>query len=293
MKIVFIGAVKFSEFALRRLIEINSNVVGVCTQKKSSFNTDYVDLSLLSRSLDIPVWHTHNINSEETIDWISDLAPDIIFCFGWSQLIKQPLLSIAPLGVLGYHPAAIPANRGRHPLIWALVLGLKVSASTFFFMDEGADSGDILSQQRVPILDSDDAGILYERMTQTALKQIEKFLPILVSGSFKRAPQDHSKANYWRKRSRIDGQIDWRMPAQSIHNLVRGLAKPYVGAHFIYNKNDVKVWLSEPVQEATLNIEPGKILTVDALGIVVKAGIDAVRLVHIEPQVNLFPEQYL
>ena len=248
---------------------------------------------MLSRSFDIPVRHTPNINSEETIEWISDLAPDIIFCFGWSQLIKQPLLSIAPLGVLGYHPAAIPANRGRHPLIWALVLGLKESASTFFFMDEGADSGDILSQQRLPIHDSDDAGILYKRMTQTALKQIEKFVPILASGSFKRIPQDHSKANYWRKRSRLDGQIDWRMPAQSIHNLVRGLAKPYVGAHFVYNSNDVKVWLSEPVQEATLNIEPGKILTVDALGIVVKAGIDAVQLVHIEPQVNLSPEQYL
>ena len=177
MKIVFIGAVKFSEFALRRLIEINSKVVGVCTQKQSSFNADYVDLSMLSLSFDIPIRHTPNINSEETIDWISDLAPDIIFCFGWSQLIKQPLLSIAPLGVLGYHPAAIPANRGRHPLIWALVLGLKESASTFFFMDEGADSGDILSQQRLPIHDSDDAGILYKRMTQTALKQIEKFVP--------------------------------------------------------------------------------------------------------------------
>ena len=65
MKIVFIGAVKFSELALRRLIEINSNVVGVCTQKQSSFNADYVDLSMLSRSFDIPVRHTPNINSEE------------------------------------------------------------------------------------------------------------------------------------------------------------------------------------------------------------------------------------
>ena len=171
MEIVFIGAVKFSEFALRRLIEINSKVVGVCTQKQSSFNADYVDLSILSRNFDIPVRYAPNINSEETIDWISDLAPDIIFCFGWSQLFKQPLLSIAPLGVLGYHPAAIPANRGRHPLIWSLVLGLKESASTFFFMEEGADSGDILTQQRLPIYDSDDAGILYKRMTQTALKQ--------------------------------------------------------------------------------------------------------------------------
>ena len=261
--------------------------------KESRINADHEDLSLLSRNFKIPVRYTPNINSVETVNWIRKLAPDVIFCFGWSRLIKEQLLSSAPLGVVGFHPSMLPANRGRHPLTWALVLGLKESASTFFFMDECADSGDILSQQRLSIRDSDDAGTLHKRMTQTALKQIEEFVPILARRSYKRIPQDHSKANYWRKRGRLDGQIDWRIPAQSIHNLVRGLTKPYVGAHFIYDGNDVKVWQSEPVQEATNNIEPGKILTVDAHGIVVKAGIDAVRLVHIEPQVNLSPEQYL
>ena len=81
--------------------------------------------------------------------------------------------------------------------------------------------------------------------------------------------------------------------SQSIHNLVRGLTKPYVGAHFIYDGKDVKVWKSEIVKEAALNIEPGKILTVDYQGILVKAGIDAIRLVHIDPQVNLSSEKYL
>mgnify|MGYP001376587147 CR=1 FL=1 len=293
MRIVFIGAVRFSETHLKNLIAMKADVVGVCTLKKSSFNADHVDLTELCQKNDIPVSYTPDINSEESTSIIRSYAPDILFCFGWSRLIKEQLLSSTPLGVVGFHPSMLPANRGRHPLTWTLVLGLKESASTFFFMDEGADSGDILSQQRFPILDSDDAGILYKRMTQTALKQIEEFVPILARRSYKRIPQDHSKANYWRKRGRLDGQIDWRMPAQSIHNLVRGLTKPYVGAHFIYDGNDVKVWQSEPVQEAKNNIEPGKILTVDAHGIVVKAGIDAVRLVHIEPQVNLSPEQYL
>ena len=168
--------------------------------KESRINADHEDLSLLSRNFKIPVRYTPNINSVETVNWIRKLAPDVIFCFGWSRLIKEQLLSSAPLGVVGFHPSMLPANRGRHPLTWTLVLGLKESASTFFFMDECADSGDILSQQRLSIRDSDDAGTLHKRMTQTALKQIEEFVPILARRSYKRIPQDHSKANYWRKR---------------------------------------------------------------------------------------------
>ena len=293
MKIVFIGAVKFSELVLKKLIEIHSNIVGVCTLEQSNFNADHVDLSLLSQEFNIPVRYTPNINSEDTMDWISGLAPDVIFCFGWSHLIKAQLLNIAPLGIVGFHPAMLPVNRGRHPLIWALVLDLKETGSTFFFMDEGTDSGDILSQQTIAISENDDAGSLYSRISDTALKQIEQFVPTLANKTFKRKPQNHSMANYWRKRGRLDGQIDWRMPALLIHNLVRGLQKPYVGAHFIHGDDDIKVWETEIIHEASINTEPGKILSVDTGGVVVKAGVDAVRLLNIEPQVNLFSGKYL
>jgi methionyl-tRNA formyltransferase len=293
MKIVFIGAVKFSEQALNKLVDIKSSIVGVCTLENSNFNSDHVDLSPLCRKNNIPVRYTPSINSEEVIGWISDLAPDVIFCFGWSRLIKKRLLNIAPLGVIGYHPALLPANRGRHPLIWSLILGLKESGSTFFFMDEGTDSGDILSQRNVSISKMDDAGTLYEKVSKTALNQIEQFVPTLTNTTFRRYPQDHSKANCWRKRGRSDGQIDWRMSSVAIHNLVRGLSKPYVGSHFILDGNDVKVWHSEPVDEKRTNIEPGKILSVDNLGIIVKTGVGAIRLIQIEPQVNLIPGEYL
>ena len=204
MRIVFIGAVKFSEQALNKLVEIKSSIVGVCTLENSNFNSDHVDLSPLCRKNNIPVRYTPSINSEEVIDWISDLAPDVIFCFGWSRLIKKTLLNIAPLGVIGFHPALLPANRGRHPLIWSLTLGLKESGSSFFFMDEGADSGDILSQRNVSISEMDDAGTLYDKVSKTALNQIEQFVPTLANTTFQRYPQDHSKASYWLKRARLD-----------------------------------------------------------------------------------------
>jgi methionyl-tRNA formyltransferase len=160
-------------------------------------------------------------------------------------------------------------------------------------MDKGADSGDILLQRNVSIGEMDDAGTLYKMISKTALKQIEQFVPTLANLNFKRYPQDHSKANYWRKRGRLDGQIDWRMPAQTIHNLVRGLTKPYIGAHFNYDGKNVKVWKSETFNETTHNIEPRKIISIDTIGVVVKTCIGALRLVDIEPQIILEEVEYI
>jgi methionyl-tRNA formyltransferase len=293
MRIVFIGSVEFSLRALERLVALGAEIVGVCTLQESKFNTDYVDLRGFSESHGIPSLYVDDVNSPEALAWIRGKLPDIIFCFGWSRLIKEELLELAPLGVIGFHPALLPANRGRHPLIWALVLGLKKTGSTFFFMDSAADSGDILSQKEIFIADKDDARILYEKVTQSALMQITELLPQLTSGLFQRSIQNKNLSNVWRKRDRADGQIDWRMSAQSIHNLVRGLAAPYIGAHFLLDGKDVKVWKTAVILDAPDNIEPGKVLFQSSQGTVVKCGIGALSLLVTEPKLKEIAGRYL
>ena len=132
MNIVFIGAVKFSEMALQKIHSLNVNISGICTLKESSFNSDFCDLSLFADQHNIPYLYVEDINSPATISWIKQKEPDFIFCFGFSRLLKKEILELPVHGVLGYHPAELPFNRGRHPLIWALVLGLKKTGSTFF-----------------------------------------------------------------------------------------------------------------------------------------------------------------
>ena len=293
MRIVFIGTVAFSQKALEKLIAIGAEVVGVCTLEQSSFNADYCDLSELSNANGIPCTYVSNINGEDTLSWMADKNPDVIFCFGWSRLLKKPLLELAPIGVVGYHPAALPANRGRHPLVWALALGLEETASTFFFMDEGADSGDILSQKSIKIDAHDDAASLYSKVIETALSQIEVFVRQLASRDYPCLVQDHSQANVWRKRGRADGQIDWRMSAKTINNLVRALTKPYVGAHFVYRGQDIKVWRTDVVDDAPVNIEPGKVLSQTSDGVIVKCGEQAVCLRELVPGVTLAVGEYL
>jgi methionyl-tRNA formyltransferase len=293
MRIVFIGTVEFSLRALERLLAMHAQIVGVCTLQDSKFNSDHVDLGAISEAHRLPWFYAEDINSTEALSWIQDKAPDVIFCFGWSRLLKQDLLRLAPWGVVGFHPATLPANRGRHPLIWALVLGLEKTASTFFFMDAVADSGDILSQREIFIEDEDDARTLYDKVTRTALEQIEEFLPQLALGTFQRHKQDHQIANTWRKRGSEDGKIDWRMSANSIHNLVRGLAKPYVGAHFIVDGREIKVWKVAVVIDVPRNIEPGKILMQTGSRPVVKCGDDAICLLVTEPSFEPIVGGYL
>lgn len=293
MKIVFIGAVQFSASMLEVLIEINAQVVGVCTLSNAPANADHVDLSVQARRNGIPVLDVSDINSVEAVNWIRKLSPDVIFCFGWSRLIKKDLLVAAPLGVVGYHPAALPANRGRHPLIWALALGLNKTASSFFVMDEDADSGDILSQVEVDITTDEDAGSLYQKITNVAKRQLAELVPALAQGRIHRRTQNAEQANSWRKRSADDGLIDWRMPARGISNLVRSLARPYPGAEIMTKSGPIKVWKVDVVSDVPVNLEPGKVIFYLHGRPVIRCGEQAICLVETEPEFLPAPGVYL
>lgn len=289
MNIVFIGTVQFSQKALQHLIDIGSSPIGVITKEVSSFNADYAQLSPICENNNIPYRFMDNIHKTENIEWIQSLKPDVIFCFGWSSLLNRTVLEIPKLGVVGFHPAALPQNRGRHPIIWALSLGLKETAATFFFMDEGADSGDILSQEKIRIDYLDDATRLYEKITNIALEQIASFVPKLKGNTYQKQPQDHSKANTWRKRGKADGLIDFRMSSRSIYNLVRALTRPYVGAHVEHRKNEIKIWKAKEWDVNLSNIEPGKVLFADETGVCVKCGEQAVCLT--EHEFDVLPQE--
>ncbi|MDE0973565.1 MAG: formyltransferase family protein [Candidatus Nanopelagicales bacterium] len=293
MKVVLIGGVQFSAIMLKQLLNLPVDIVGVCTKSPRQMASDELDLGPIAIENGIPVKHVNDINDSENLKWIAGLMPDLICCFGWSQLLSAGLLRIPPLGVLGYHPAALPANRGRHPLIWALALGLTDTASTFFFMDNGADSGDIVSQKSVSIGEEDGAGTLYDKITSTAVSQIQEIIPKLIHGNLLRETQDPTKANYWRKRTIEDGRIDWRMSNTSIHNLVRALTHPYLGAHFEHQGEQVKVFRSELVKNHQSNLEPGTVVEIGPQSLTIKTGTGAIKLLDIGPLVGLRIGDYL
>ncbi len=272
MNIVLIGCVHSSWQFLQALLEMPQiTVVGVVSRRQSEHNADFVDLTPLCEQQHIPLHYYSAAEPSATVRFIRQLKPDLLYCFGWSLLLPADILQLPSIAAVGFHPAKLPENRGRHPIIWALALGLKQTASSFFMLDEGADSGPLLSQQSLPILPDDNATSLYRRIMAIAVVQMQQMTIAFVNGTIRPEPQNHALANYWRKRGYQDGQIDWRMSAEAIHNLIRALAPPYPGAHFVYKSTTLVVQRSELSQQpARQNLEPGRVLATTADKILVK-----------------------
>ena len=111
MRIVFIGGVQFSELALHRLMKLNAQVVGVCTAKLGQPDSDRIDLAAVCDDYGLNVRHCDDINDQATVDWITALAPDVIFCFSWSRLIGHHFSNCHALALL-VSPVSASAKQG-------------------------------------------------------------------------------------------------------------------------------------------------------------------------------------
>lgn len=284
MNILFIGCVESSYILLKELIDNSAKICGVVTKKESNFNSDFCDLASLCINHSIEYIYAEQSIDSQTAKFIRNKKPDIIYCFGWSHLLSKDIIDIPKLGVVGFHPAKLPNNRGRHPLIWALVLGLESTASTFFMIDEKADNGDIVSQVEISIDNKDDAQSLYNKVTEVAKKQVIQITKSFFDGSINYVKQKSDEGNIWRKRSKKDGKIDFRMSSLGIYNLVRGLTKPYVGAHIEHNGCDYKVWETQVIEKNIYNfknIEPGKVIEVyNSKSFMIKTGDGLIKIIE-------------
>jgi methionyl-tRNA formyltransferase len=267
LRVGFLGSSLMSHALLRTAATLpNANIVGTATALPSDKKGDFFPLDRTARQVGVTC--TRVADDDALVEWLANMEADVLFCFGWNKLLPQQVRDMPRLGTIGYHPSPLPIGRGRHPIIWTLVLGLPRTASTFFRLADGADDGDILLQEDVPVWDSDSATSLYDRLTGVAQQQLMHLVKGLHHDTLIPMQQDDAEATYWRRRSEADGIIDWRMPAEGVHNLVRALTDPYPGATMIVDGDQIPV---REVEVHSVNVgdtrfavnEPGRVLAAD------------------------------
>jgi methionyl-tRNA formyltransferase len=161
---------------------------------------------------------------------LAQVRPDFIFSFYYRWMLGDAVLSRARRGALNMHGSLLPKYRGRAPVNWAILNGEHETGATLHYMTSKADAGDVVDQLAVPILGDDTARDVMRKVACAAETVLARTLPQLASGEAPRLPQDLAAGNYCGRRTPEDGRIDWRWPAQRIHNLVRAVAPPYPGA---------------------------------------------------------------
>jgi methionyl-tRNA formyltransferase len=185
----------------------------------------------VAAELDLPCIAPADVNAPDVVDRIAALAPDFLFSFYCRRMLKPSLVALARRGALNMHGSLLPFYRGRAPVNWAVLHGERHTGATLHYLADKPDAGDIVAQQRVPILPDDTAREVFDKVTVAAEICLDAALPGLVAGTAPRIRNDIARGSYFGRRTPEDGRIDWRKPAVDIHNLVRAVAPPYPGAH--------------------------------------------------------------
>lgn len=296
MDIVFIGNSKISIYFLKEFIKYGFKI-SVFNKKnnKKKFVDDFVDLEDHFKSSKIKFFKYKNINSIKNINILKKIKPTYIFSLGSSDIIGKKILNIPKHGTIGFHPTKLPQNRGNHPIIWTILLGLRESATTFFYLSEKIDHGDIISQKSFKIPHNSDAKKLLKIITRNSLDQLKKILIKIKSNSklqIKKRNNSIKFSNYLRKRNYKDGIINWNMSFDIICRHVRALSDPYSGAEFVFKKKRFKIYNIKK-NKKNFKHKPGKILKVNNKSFDIACYDYEMRVLSYYPIINLKKIYYL
>ena len=184
---------------------------------------------------------------------IKDAEPDLIVVAGWSELISDAILDTPKMGVIGFHPAKLPMDRGRSVLAWQIEDGYTETALTMFKYTDYPDGGDIIGQDIIKIEKEDYISDILDKVDIATENLMKAYFPLLRQGLAKPKKQDLSEGSFRRLRNAGNSVINWNSNSETIYNKVRAISHPYPGATttLIINGDECNmlVWRSEIVED--------------------------------------------
>ena len=259
MKIVFMGTPEFSVNVLLGLLE-KHEVVLVVTQpdklvgRKQTLEYSPVKKCALEHGLN--VFQPKKIKDEYQV--VLDAKPDIIITAAFGQFIPNVILEYPEYGCINVHGSLLPKYRGGSPIQTAIINGEKETGITVMYMASKMDSGNIIAQRSIPILDTDDNGTMFNKLSVLGRDLLMEVLPSIFDKTNPSIPQDETKVTYAYNISHEQQFINWNKTSKEIVNLIRGLA-PNPTALTSINGTIIKVFKAKEVSIDTKHT-PGEVI---------------------------------
>lgn len=196
MRVVFMGTPDFAVGTLEAIIAAGHEVVGVVTQpdkskgrSKALVPTPVKEVALAHG---IDVFQPKRVRNEESIATIKAMNPEVIVVVAFGQIIPKEILEMAPYGCLNVHGSLLPAYRGAAPIQWSVLNGDKESGVTIMRMDEGLDTGDMISKVVVPLDEKETSESLFDKLAAAGAKLLVETLPKVADGTavYEKQPEE-------------------------------------------------------------------------------------------------------
>lgn len=232
------GTPEFAVESLRRLVEGGYNVVGVVTMpdKPMGRHGSVLQASPVKQyaeSKGLKVLQPVRLKDEGFVEELRSLRADLQIVVAF-RMLPEVVWSMPPLGTFNLHASLLPQYRGAAPINWAVINGDTETGITTFFLQHEIDTGQIIQQVRVPIADTDNVGIVHDKLMMLGGQLVVETVDNILSGTVKAIPQEQfmEENEELRPAPKIfkdTCRMDWSKPLKQVYDFVRGLS-PYPAA---------------------------------------------------------------
>ncbi|MFN3870147.1 MAG: methionyl-tRNA formyltransferase [Aquificaceae bacterium] len=261
MKVLFFGTPDFAVPSLKRLAEEFEIVGVVCQPDKPSGRGQRLTpppTKLLAKELHIEVFQPEK--KSQIFPIVESLKPQCIVVVAYGKILPPEVIQYPKYGCINLHASLLPYYRGSAPIQRAIMAGERKTGNTVMLMEEGMDTGPILSQEEEPILEEDDLKSLSQRLSQKGAELLAKTLREWFKGNIKPLPQDHERATYAPPVQKEEYRICWKATAESVRDRIRGL---YPNCYALTEKGErIKILKGKVVKGSG---EPGEIISAKKL----------------------------
>ena len=244
IRVLFMGTPDFSVPVLKGILsDSNYEVVGIVSQPDKKVGRHQIltpsPISKVAIDNNIKLLRIEKIRTD--YKEVLDLNPDIIITCAYGQIIPKEILDYPKYGCINVHASLLPKYRGGAPIHKAIIDGEEETGITIMYMDVGMDTGDIISQEKIKIDDSDTVETLHDKLSILGRDLLLKTLPNIIAGDITRIKQDESKVSFAYNIKREDEHINFDNTSKNVYNLVRGL-NSFPGAFAILNDKIIKIY---------------------------------------------------
>ncbi|MCR5687993.1 MAG: methionyl-tRNA formyltransferase [Lachnospiraceae bacterium] len=233
MKILFMGTPDFASYILEKLIKDKKHeVAAVVTQpdrpKGRSGEAVPSPVKVCATEYGIPVLQPMRVRDEGEAEALRSVGADIFVVAAFGQILPPEVLAIPPRGCINVHASLLPEYRGAAPIQWAIADGKAYTGVTIQRMNEGVDTGDIISSVKVPIAEDETGESLFEKLMHEGALLLAKTLDTIEKGEETYTPQDEAQATYARILKKEMGYVDFSKTAKETERLCRAFT-PWPG----------------------------------------------------------------